>query len=1011
MLPHVAVSPRKTALFAVLLVLVAVIAPFGGAVAQPAPRDRGGPPIDIQGEHAGHRDADHRRGRIAPSRQQQASARSLAARVTWTDFGTPASLAPAASGVLSDGLPADEVAAARAWIDDHRALFRLSEAGVDALELLNAPAVGDGKAVLFRQRFGHLPAGYDGLLTVAVVDGAVVYVTSSLAGDGNTPAAATLSAETAVAAAAEDAGRPIGPGQVEPAGSEGRYRAFDVDGFTHAALVRLVAVPTVADGVRPAFEVVLVDNEATPLAVTSYVDARSGDVLVVEENLDYLDEDESRWTVFPVSPPLDYSAKDTRELWCWLSADAACDYQVGNDASPSPWDVDAETGASTTTTDGNNAIAVHNWFSNNPFTVGTETATARPNRDYTYDWSNQWNEQRCNPEVFDSPQRNDIDAARANLFAMHNRMHDWSYNLGFTEQTYNLQDFNYGRGGAEDDPEQGNAQAGGVSGGPPTFRARDNANQITRADGIAPITNMYLWQPIAGGFYAPCVDGDFDMTVIGHEYTHAITNRMVAGPDIGLSGLQARAMGESWSDYVGMEYLNAYGFVPIAGENPWAVGPYVTNDEQAGIRNYGMNHSPLNYSDVGYDLTGPQVHADGEIWSATNYRLREAFVRRYDSAFPAGDRALQRRCADGEVPAERCPGNRRWMQLTFDSLLLLPSRVSMLDARDALLAADMLRFGGANADLLWDVFASRGLGAGASSVDTDDTDPVPSFSSPFADEATVRFEPRDDAGRIMPEAKLFVGRYEARAVAVADTDPATPLGDEVDLVAGTYDFVVQAPAYGARRFRVTLQAGTLRPLEAAMPRNHASAASGATASGDGINLDKLIDDTEATNWASLDAPVAGRQVTVRLGGGQPQFVRRVQVSAMLRPREAEDPGGDTGSQSRFSALRQFELRTCLARGGVDCSSDTHFATLYVSPADAFPSVAPRPRAPELIMREFSVAPTRATHVQLRVVTNQCTGASDYAGDQDDDPRNATDCSSASAQANNVRAAELQVFTR
>ena len=38
---------------------------------------------------------------------------------------------------------------------------------------------------------------------------------------------------------------------------------------------------------------------------------------------------------------------------------------------------------------------------------------------------------------------------------------------------------------------------------------------------------MYLWQPLAGAFYAPCVDGDYDMPVIGHEYGHAIENRMI----------------------------------------------------------------------------------------------------------------------------------------------------------------------------------------------------------------------------------------------------------------------------------------------------------------------------------------------------------------------------------------------------------------------------------------------------------------------------------------------------
>jgi extracellular elastinolytic metalloproteinase len=169
--------------------------------------------------------------------------------------------------------------------------------------------------------------------------------------------------------------------------------------------------------------------------------------------------------------------------------------------------------------------------------------------------------------VFTSPERNDIDAARANLFAMHNRMHDWAYGLGFTEQTWNLQSFNFNRGGAENDHEHGNAQAGGRSGGPPGFAARDNANQFTPADGMLPITNMYLWQPIPAGFYAPCVDGDFDMSVIGHEYGHAISNRMAGGPNAGLSGNQPQAMGESWSDLMATEYLHESGFTPVGGEN------------------------------------------------------------------------------------------------------------------------------------------------------------------------------------------------------------------------------------------------------------------------------------------------------------------------------------------------------------------------------------------------------------------------------------------------------------
>ena len=592
---------------------------------------------------------------------------------------------------------------------------------------------------------------------------------------------------------------------------------------------------------------------------------------------------------------------------------------------------------------------------------------------------------------------------------MHNRMHDWSYKLGFTETAFNMQEFNFGRGGDDKDPEHGNSQAGGIVGGPPEFASRDNANQITPPDGVAGTTNMYLWQPIAGSFYAPCVDGDYDMSVIGHEYTHAISNRMVAGPDARLTGAQANAMGESWSDLTATEYLHEHGFVPVGGENPWAVGPYATGDKVSGIRNYGMNMSPLNYSDVGYDLTGPQVHADGEIWTATNYRIREAFNAAYDGRFPSSDAALQERCARGETPVEQCPGNRRWIQLVFDAWLLMANgSVSMVDARNAMIAADATRFGGANRAILWNTFASRGLGEDAASVGVNDGDPKPGFASPTATEGRIAFAPRDESGQ-PAKAQLFVGRYQARATPVADSDPATALGSDVALVPGSYELLIRGDGFGTTRKTVDVAAGQTLQLNDTLQANRASAARGATATGDGTNLAKLIDDTEATQWASLGQPVQGRQVTVRLDPSRPfAQIRRVQVSALLRPINEADTG-DPGSQARVSALRSFELLACDASGGGSCATDADFSVVYTSPADAFPSVAPRPRVPDLIMRSFTIPRTKATHLRLRVVDNQCTGAPDYQGEQDQDPRAVTDCSAGTSQDLAVRAAELQAF--
>ncbi|MGH8881963.1 MAG: M36 family metallopeptidase, partial [Stackebrandtia sp.] len=405
-------------------------------------------------------------------------------------------------------------------------------------------------------------------------------------------------------------------------------------------------------------------DAAGPVAFSSYIDARDGTLLVRENLVDY-DVDNPEWEVFPHTPPVDYSSSDTRVRWCFAPG-PGCEEVVGTPASPLAWDVDPTNRRPSETTLGNNAFAVHNWFSNDPFKVGKELATERPNRDYAYAWTNQWQREKCSPAVFDTQRRNDIDAARANLFAMHNRMHDWSYHLGFTEEAWNLQTNNCDRGGLGNDAERGQSQSGGRAGGaPPGFPSRDNANQSSPPDGVPPVTNMYLWQPIPGGFYAPCVDGDYDMSVIGHEYGHAITGRMIGGPNAGWSGAQAGAMNESHSDLIAMEYLFEYGFKP-SGNTPFVTGGYVTGDQEHGIRNYDMSKSPLNYSNLSYDMVGQQVHADGEIWSATSFDLRQAMINRYGVGTPA----LQRACADGQTPVAQCPGNRRWVQLEFDALLL-----------------------------------------------------------------------------------------------------------------------------------------------------------------------------------------------------------------------------------------------------------------------------------------------------------------------------------------------------
>jgi extracellular elastinolytic metalloproteinase len=724
-----------------------------------------------------------------------------------------------------------------------------------------------------------------------------------------------------------------------------------------------------------------------------------------------------RWRFFPANPTLDWSAGHTptnSRVGCWRAA-PGCTLPTGplDNLASSPWDT-LTGGLPTFTTAGNNALTREAWLS--PLTPGgLLQAPISPVREYTEQFTDQWNNQRCNPATL-VPTGNDINAATGNLFVGHNRMHDYSYFLGFTEANYNMQVDNKGRNPDPtrgNDPEIGNVQAGAITGGAPSYLGRDNANQITLQDGVPGITNQYLFQPIAGAFYSPCADGSLDMSIVAHEYTHAISNRMVGGPDEGIGSEQGRAMGESWSDLVAAEYLFAHGY--STGANPWAVGPYATGNKTRGIRDYAINANPLTYADYGFDTTGEEVHADGEIWNGTMWQVRQALVKKYNAGFPYADKSLQLRCSQGTatqtpLPASRCPGNRRWLQLMFDSYLLQQGATSMLDARDAMIAADRMRFRGANKKTLWYAFAKRGMGWGATTPNADSGDVKPSFASPETDDAVVTFATPGTAG------KVYVGRYQARVTPVADTLSGTPLGPKAVLTPGRYQLLFQAAGRGFRRFTLTVKPFERRTVTISAPRNLASKRAGASviaASAGSINTGSLIDDSEATNWAGINdgtnVDAVHPFVSVDLAGGV-HTVTRVQVSALLRPAPPSPTdlplAVDPDSGSRFTALRRFALEACVA----SCSSPgAVWRRFYTSSANAFPGVRPRPVAPDQTLRSFDVPDTRAAAIRLVALENQCTGYAGYAGEQDADPLNDTDCKTASDRGQSVRAAELQVY--
>ena len=1033
------------------------------------------------------------RGAAAPTAAQLAATSSINGKVSWTKFGTPRQIFHR-GGYLATGVKAPSAAAAaQKWLAVHKQAFGLSS--VRHLRLMTAEAMRGAPnfhAVTFRQAFGRVLSA-DGVVTVAVVKAKrswkVLYASSSLTPDAALRGKQALSPLSAWLHAARAAGIRVKAPDASVLGktADGGL-AISALGLSGAETVKPIAFGTPRHGALRAYDTTVTRSlQGDQGSYRVIVDAASGRLLF-RQSLVFNLADNPTWKGFDISPPYNplnaypwnYPSTDTREIFCW-TATAGCTTVVGDNpatntypggiASKQPWDVQATVAGFTgvaNTTWGNNVDDARVWSNaldpHGAANYGSPTLTRATSatRDYQPAWTNAWYTSQCDPNNVNSainPLGNDIEASTASMFVGHNRMHDFAYYLGFDEGHWNAQQYN--NGVAVNDPTPtpggptiaaplgndgllGNAQSGAATG------SRDNANMNTGADGVHPTTNQFVWQPLAGSFYAPCVDGAYDYTVYGHEFGHLIENRLIAKGVGARQGTHAGSMGEGWSDFDASEAIIALHLPAIPGSDRYTIGAYATGNGYNGIRDFlagrpmggewptpshNPDTDPLNYGDFGFDIVGTEVHADGEIWTAVEIDLRDLFLQRY----PAAGAAVDIACVRGQQTPNTCPGNRRWIQDYFDSMVIMPRGPTMIDARDAMLAADLGRFGGANQDLIWQGFAMRGFGQNTFTANNNDANPVPDFSSPMANNATVNFFADSKDGSVVPvNAQIFVGDYSARSTQIADTNPATvnagtnatgnldntakfvPTG--AGSLAGKndrwtyYNFVAVAPGYGHVRFRMKrLEAGEIRNVTIHFPTNYASAAQGATvttdapAAGTNVTPNNLIDDNEGTSntqsctpTATCLVPVNGRWVVVALGGipAGGVSVNRLGVSAMF--------------SSRFVGLRSFDAYVCRAgRVAANLTCDGSIADgwtkIITGPADSFPGVNPRPGTQDESLRYFA-APQQllATHVKFVVTNNQCTGQPSFQGDQDLDPGNNAECRTG-IRRSEVHTAEVEVF--
>ena len=335
-----------------------------------------------------------------------------------------------------------------------------------------------------------------------------------------------------------------------------------------------------------------------------------------------------------------------------------------------------------------------------------------------------------------------INTTVAQLFYTTNLVHDLYYRCvsifnesfaflivvcryGFDEVSGNFQQYNFGRGGEENDAVIANAQDGS---------GYNNANFMTPPDGQNGRMRMYLWNTAV-----PYRDGDLEAGIVIHELSHGLSTRLTGGPaNSGCLGWgESGGMGEGWGDFLATTIRSNKNY------SDYAMGAWAANREK-GIRNYiyslvrrsftptwpclftlilqDETVNPSTYKTL--DKPGYWgVHAIGEVWAEILWVVSQELIKKHgysddlfppaphtDGTIPIGDFYRIREVGRPLVPKH---GNSLMLQLVLNGMKLQACRPTFFQARDAIIQADQILTGGENFCELWQGFAKRGMGPDA----------------------------------------------------------------------------------------------------------------------------------------------------------------------------------------------------------------------------------------------------------------------------------------------------------
>ncbi|REK51802.1 MAG: PKD domain-containing protein [Bacteroidetes bacterium] len=193
-------------------------------------------------------------------------------------------------------------------------------------------------------------------------------------------------------------------------------------------------------------------------------------------------------------------------------------------------------------------------------------------------------------------------------------------------------------------------------------------------------------------------DGSLDNGIIIHEYGHGVSNRLTGGPSNSNCLGSGERGGEGWSDYLSLLFTIEPGDV---GTDSRGIGTFALGQlpSGSGIRRFpystNMSINAQTYGDLA--LSG-QVHDIGEIWCSALWDMTWGLIDQYgfDNNWYSGT-----------------GGNNIALQLVIEGMKLQPCAPGFLDARDAILQADMNLYNGLYRCIIWEAFARRGMGANA----------------------------------------------------------------------------------------------------------------------------------------------------------------------------------------------------------------------------------------------------------------------------------------------------------